>query len=51
MSADGPPLITARGLTKTFNTFTAVDGINDMSESLTQMMQAIQGRDEQLAGG
>ena len=29
---------------------TAVDGINDMSETLTQMMQAIQGLDEQLAG-
>ena len=28
MSADGPPLITARGLTKTFKTFPAVDGIN-----------------------
>jgi lipooligosaccharide transport system ATP-binding protein len=28
MSGDGPPLISARGLTKRFKTFTAVDGIN-----------------------
>lgn len=30
---------------------TAVDGIGDMSEALTGMMQAIQQLDEQLAGG
>jgi lipooligosaccharide transport system ATP-binding protein len=28
MSGDGPPLISARGLTKRFKTFTAVDGVN-----------------------
>ena len=30
---------------------TAVDGINDMSESLLGMMRAIQDLDQQLAGG